>query len=68
MSNLSEGYSLNAQRGQSEQLEMVLPFGVFRKLVVYSTPRKLLATWLRHSSSSRIPGTPNQEWVKQFAH
>ena len=59
---------VNALRGHSEQLEMVLPFGRFRKLVVCSTPRKLLATWLRHSSSSRIPATPNQEWVKHFAH
>ena len=33
-------------RGHSEQLETVLPFGRFRKLVLYSTPRKLQATWL----------------------
>ena len=59
---------VNALRGHSEQLEMVLPFGRFRKPVLYITPRKLLATWLRHSSSSYIPGTPNQEWVKHFAH
>ena len=59
---------VNALRGHSEQLEMVLPFGRFRKPVLYSTPRKLLATWLRRSSSSRISGTPNQEWVKHFAH
>ena len=37
---------VRALRGHSEQLETVLPFGRFRKLFLYSTPRKLQATWL----------------------
>ena len=37
---------VKALRGLSEQLETVLPFGRFRKLVLYSASRKLQATWL----------------------